>query len=370
MTRNLVICCDGTSNQPSQAATNVVKLVYALEKDPARQLVWYHPGLGTMAAPGFTTPVGSFAARTAGLAFGYGLKDDLRDAYCYIMEYWRPGDRIFMFGFSRGAYTVRALASLIRMYGLAMAGNAPLVPYAVQMMWKANDGTGRFDQAMALARQFREGLSGGECPIHFLGVWDTVSSVGWVGSPVSFPHTRSNDAIANVRHAVAIDERRAFFRTNLFSPVAGQDLLEVWFPGSHCDVGGGYPETESGMSKYALRWMLAEAKAKGLSVDDERAALVLGERGNGCAPPTPSAPLHDSMSGFWTLAEFAPKRRWSQKTQRHEFGINLFQRRSMGDTPIVHDVAWEIPDYASRLPAGAQRLTSIGQPSSTAEGIS
>lgn len=370
MTRNLVICCDGTSNQPSQAATNVVKLVYALEKDPARQLVWYHPGLGTMAAPGFTTPVGSFAARTAGLAFGYGLKDDLRDAYCYIMDHWQPGDRIFMFGFSRGAYTVRALASLIRMYGLAMAGNAPLVPYAVRMMWKANDGTGRFDQAMALARQFREGLSGGECPIHFLGVWDTVSSVGWVGSPVSFPHTRSNAAIANVRHAVSIDERRAFFRTNLFGPVAEQDLLEVWFPGTHCDVGGGYPETESGMSKYPLRWMLDEARAKGLSVNDERAALVLGERGDGYVAPSPNAPLHNSMSPFWRLAEFAPKRYWSQKTKSYQFGINLFHQRSMGDTPIVHDVAWEIPGYASRLPSGAQRLAGVSSPSKTAVGAS
>lgn len=357
MGRNIVICCDGTSNQPSKAATNVVKLVYALDKDPARQLVYYHPGLGTMAAPGFTTRVGTWRARVAGLAFGYGLKDDLRDAYCYIMDHWRPGDRLYMFGFSRGAYTVRALASLIRMYGLAMEGNAPLIPYAVRMMWTANDGDGHFDQAMALAGQFREGLSGGDCPIHFLGVWDTVSSVGWVGSPVSFPHTRSNDAIANVRHAVSIDEHRAFFRTNLFGRVPGQDLLEVWFPGEHCDVGGGYPEPESGMSKYPLGWMIVEARGKGLLVNDDRVALVLGERGGGYVPASPDAKLHNSMAGFWPLAEFAPKKHWNAKNKRFELGFNLFHRRAMGDAPIVHDVAWAIPGYAERLPSGAVPLS-------------
>ena len=129
MARNIIVCCDGTSNQPSKAATNVAKLTYTLVKDPARQLVFYHPGLGTMAGPGFTTRAGSRAARIAGLAVGYGLKDDLRDAYVYIADHWQPGDRIFLFGFSRGAYTARALASLIAMYGLAMEGNSPLVPY-------------------------------------------------------------------------------------------------------------------------------------------------------------------------------------------------------------------------------------------------
>jgi uncharacterized protein (DUF2235 family) len=357
MSRNIVVCCDGTSNQPSKAPTNVAKLVYTLVKDPAHQLVYYHPGLGTMAAPGYTTKIGSRGARLAGLAFGHGLKDDLRDAYTYIMEHWRPGDRIFLFGFSRGAYTVRALASLIQMYGMAMQGNAPLVPYAVDMMWKANQGDGHFTEAMALAGQFKTGLTTGECPIHFMGVWDTVSSVGWVGSPVSFPHTRSNDAIANIRHAVSIDERRAFFRTNLFGRAADQDLLEVWFPGEHCDVGGGHPEAESGLSKYPLSWMIAEAAAKGLLVDDLRVKTVLGEIEGNYAKASPDAKLHDSMTGAWRLTEFAPKRRWSPKNQRYRLGLNLFRRRGMGKAPVVHDVAWQILGYSARLPEEAIRLS-------------
>jgi uncharacterized protein (DUF2235 family) len=356
MSRNIVVCCDGTSNQPSKAATNVVKLIFSLVKDPEAQLVYYHPGLGTLAAPGFTTKVGSWKARAAGLAFGYGLKDDLRDAYDYIMNHWRPGDRLYLFGFSRGAYTVRALASLIRMYGLAMEGNDPLVPYAVRMMWRANAGAGHYSEAMALADQFRNGLAATECPIHFMGVWDTVSSVGWIGSPVSFPHTRSNDAVATVRHAVSLDERRAFFRTNLFERATGQDLLEVWFPGEHCDVGGGYPEAESGLSKYPLEWMIQEAAAFGLLVDDRRAATVLGRAGGGYVQASPEARLHDSMRGFWPLAEFAPKKHWNAQEQRDEIRFNLFRQRATGPAPIVHDVAWMIPGYASRVPRDAVRL--------------
>lgn len=356
MSRNIVVCCDGTSNQPSAAATNVAKLVYALLKDPQRQLVYYHPGLGTIAAPGYKTPVGSWAARMAGLVFGYGLKDDLRDAYAYVMDHWRPGDRLFLFGFSRGAYTVRALASLIRMYGLAMEGNAPLIPYAVRMMWRANAGAKHFAQAMALVGQFKNGLSAEDCPIHFMGVWDTVSSVGWIGSPVSFPHTRSNAAVATVRHAVSLDERRAFFRTNLFDGAPDQDLLQVWFPGDHCDVGGGHPEIESGISKYPLEWMIEEASIKGLLVGAKRVATVLGRSEGNYVRAAPNAKLHDSMSGLWPLAEFVPKKHWNAREHRHEIRFNAFRRRDPGPAPIVHDVAWQIPGYASRLPVGAIRL--------------
>ncbi len=357
MARNIIVCCDGTSNQPSKDATNVAKLTEALIKDPARQLVYYHPGLGTMAAPGFTTRVGSWGARTAGLALGYGLKDDLRDAYSYVMNNWRPGDRLFLFGFSRGAYTVRALASLIRLYGMAMSGNEALVPYAVRMMWPVKDGEGHFDETMRKAEQFKASLTTGDCSIHFIGVWDTVSSVGWISNPVSFPYTRANDAIANVRHAVAIDERRAFFRTNLFDAAPGQDLRQVWFPGDHCDVGGGYPESQSGMSKYPLEWMITEAQSEGLLVDLERVTTILGKNGGGYSEAKPDAKLHDSMTGFWPALEYVSKRHWNKQLMAYEHIRNRACRRDMGQAPIVHDVAWLIPGYAARLPADAVPLS-------------
>ena len=95
-------------------------------KELEQQHIYYQPGLGTRAGPGFSLPVTNWVARIAGLAFGYGIRDDIRDAYVFIMNNWRPGDRLYLFGFSRGAYTVRALAGLIHMYGIAMPGNEAL----------------------------------------------------------------------------------------------------------------------------------------------------------------------------------------------------------------------------------------------------
>src|SRR5579859_7083809 len=135
MARNVVLCCDGTSNQFSRDRTNVIKLFHALEKDPARQGVYYHPGLGTRAPTGTGTKVGTWIEKTAGLAFGSGLKSDVADAYTYLMNAYQLGDRVFIFGFSRGAYTARVIAAMLHMYGLAMPGNEALVPYAVDMMW-------------------------------------------------------------------------------------------------------------------------------------------------------------------------------------------------------------------------------------------
>ncbi len=167
-----------------------------------------------------------------------------------------PRADVRVVAFSRGSYTVRARASLIRMYGVAMPGNEALVPYAIRMLWGMR-GDDRVVRAKAYdqANQFKASLSIADCTPHFVRVWDTVSSVGWVGSPVSLPHTRTNDQIAIFRYAVVIDERRAFFRTNLFQPSSGQDAVQLWFPGDHCDVGGGHPEAESGLSKYPLDWV-------------------------------------------------------------------------------------------------------------------
>ncbi len=352
--RNIVICCDGTSNEFAKDLTNVAKLTYALVKDPERQLVYYHPGLGTMAAPGFPMPIGNRAARMAGLAFGYGIRDDLRDAYVFIMNHWRPGDRLFLFGFSRGSYTVRALASLIRMYGVAMPGNAALVPYAIRMLWGLR-GDDRKVRAKAYdqADQFKASLAMADCAPHFVGVWDTVSSVGWVASPVSLPYTRTNDQITIFRHAVAIDERRAFFRTNLFQASSGQDTEQLWFPGDHCDVGGGHPEAESGLSKYPLEWMATEARSGGLLIDEPRLAEILGKGTPGYAPARPDAKLHESMSWYWRPAEFAPKLHWDNATGQRGLRCNMFRRRKMLTAPKVHRVAWEIPGYSARLPADA-----------------
>ena len=138
MAKNLVLCCDGTANEFAKDRTNVVKLFSVLVQDPAVQSVYYHPGLGTMEATGAVTRIGRRVTRLLGQAIGYGLEADIRDAYVFLMRHFEPHDRVFLFGFSRGAYTVRAVASLLKMYGLIPRGNEPLVPYAIRMMGAIN----------------------------------------------------------------------------------------------------------------------------------------------------------------------------------------------------------------------------------------
>src|SRR2546426_2879296 len=275
MARNIVLCCDGTANEFAQDRTNVVKLFSTLTHDPARQVTYYHPGVGTMEPPGALTKYSRAFTKLLGKAIGYGLEADIRDAYVFLMNHFAEGDRVFLLGFSRGAYTVRAVTALLHMYGLIHPGNEPLVPYAIRMMMAITNIRRKkpetspelkklLDDYFDLARQFRDHMCRKGCNPYFVGLWDTVSSVGWIENPIRLPYTSNNPDIQIGRHAIAIDERRACFRTNLWHPTPNggpKDVKQVWFPGVHCDVGGGYPEAESGLSKIALEWMIKEALA-------------------------------------------------------------------------------------------------------------
>src|SRR5215470_5271116 len=231
MPKNVVVCCDGTANEFARDRTNVVKLFYALIHDPSRQVAFYHPGLGTMEAAGALTTFSRKLTKLAGQAIGYGLEADIRDAYVFLMNYVQEGDRLFLFGFSRGAYTVRAVASLLYMYGLIRKGDEPLVPYAIRMQMAINRAQRRTKAnqptpvraVFKLADEFKAHFSGTPCKPYFVGVWDTVSSVGWIENPLRLPYTANNPAIQIGRHAIAIDERRAFFRSNLWRPTANGD---------------------------------------------------------------------------------------------------------------------------------------------------
>ncbi|MBB6413804.1 T6SS phospholipase effector Tle1-like catalytic domain-containing protein [Mesorhizobium sangaii] len=356
--RNLVICCDGTSNQFSEDRTNVAKLCRILRKDRDRQLVYYHPGVGTKAPPGFVTGFGTKLAKVAGLAFGYGLKSDIVDAYIFIMTHFRPGDNLFVFGFSRGAYTARALVALIKMYGLLMPGNDALVPYLVDMFWaigKARENKDRRDAYFKLAADFRQELATPDCRPHFVGVWDTVSSVGWIGSPTALPYTHYNPDIAVLRHAVALDERRAFFRTNLAATPEGKDVRQIWFAGAHGDVGGGYREGQSGLSRIALGWMLEEAEKHGLLLEDAAKADLLQQIAADAEKY--DLPIHDSMTWKWWVAEFVPKRRYDASTDHKGWRVNLFGRRDPGPDPILHDSVWTLPCY--QIPPGSRMASKV-----------
>lgn len=300
---NLIVCCDGTWNTPDQredglpASTNVVKLyrsVAAKGGDGAAQVAYYHPGVGTD---------GDRLARLAGGSLGKGLDGNVKSAYHWLACHYAPGDRIFLFGFSRGAYTVRSVAGMIGRCGLldlsgteAQAGrdavDAVFDCYRKRLACRAE-----------AAWPFHHAAAGddpaGRTPVHFLGVWDTVGSLGipdYLGLLKLFDRGRHQfhdtvlgATVRHARHAVAIDEARESFLPTLWSNAAEHaDARQVWFPGVHGDVGGGY--AEASLSDGALRWMLVEAEAQGLGLRDGVLAQV-AEAADGV--------MHDSLTGLF-----------------------------------------------------------------------
>jgi uncharacterized protein (DUF2235 family) len=366
--KNVVLCCDGTANEFARDKTNVVKLFYSLEQDPSRQVSFYHPGLGTMEPPGALSGPTRWLTKLLGKAIGYGLEADVRDAYVFLMNHFEEGDRVFLFGFSRGAYTVRAVAAMLHMYGLIGEGNEPLVPCAIRMLTAidkkyTSDDAAERHEAFKLADEFRTTFSSRDCKPYFVGVWDTVSSVGWIAHPLRVPYSANNPDIEIGRQAVSIDERRAFFRQNLWrpadppAPAGPKDMKQVWFPGVHCDVGGGYPEKESGLSKIALGWMLCEAETAGLLIIQDRKNAMLGLTDSSYTNPDPTAEMHNSLTPSWWPAEFVPKRHFDWPTHKWGWRMNLFRRRFIPNVAQIHISAYQRgEDYAKRLPGDAVRV--------------
>jgi uncharacterized protein (DUF2235 family) len=326
--KNIIVCCDGTDNQFSGDHTNVIRAFKVAEGLPG-QACYYDPGVGTLPQPGFVTNWGEKWSIIAGLAFGAGLVADVQEAYEYLMAVYEPGDLIYLFGFSRGAFTVRALAGMINAVGLLYPDSDQLVPYATNY-WRSHKGDN--SPGGRVCAEFKATLAR-DCPIHFVGVWDTVSSVGFVNlfrNISSFPFTFRNPGVAHVRHAVSIDERRCFFRQNLMSrsdPL--QDVKNVWFAGVHSDVGGGYPVAESGLSKLAFEWMMVEASSLGFKID--RGASDAGYdrelvHGQG---PDPAGKLHRSLTGGWYVAEVLPIRHYSFQDHKYHLRFNLARPRDV-----------------------------------------
>lgn len=347
MPRNLIIACDGTNNEFGAENTNIVRLVQCLDRNVTRQLIYYDPGVGTFPEPGFVSSIGKGISMLAGLAFGGGIDWKVDEAYRFLMGHWQPGDRTFLYGFSRGAYTVRVLAAFLYMFGLLPAGNESLLPYALRLFKAsrkrlAEESSGEVQQFWILCNEFRETFArevpermDRRFPVHFLGAWDTVSSVGWIWDPVKFPYTARNPGVSIVRHAVAVDERRWFFRQNLFGHVDGQDMLQLWFPGVHCDVGGGYPISQGGLWQEPFRWMIEQSKACGLSMDSDREEKVW-QRGKKVAEPW-LEPQHESLNWKWWPAEFFPKLQfWPQFGFRIP-AIGMGGQRFIRDEDVAHE---------------------------------
>jgi uncharacterized protein (DUF2235 family) len=303
MPKNLVLCCDGTNNQFDGYHTNVVR-TYKIAQRHSGQLTYYDPGVGTMPEPWRGTKLEKRLSMLRGLATGDGFFDNISDGYRFLIANYEPGDKIFLFGFSRGAYTARAIAAVLHSTGLLHPATDNLLTYA-QRYWQKDFGGQSPGGKVCI--EFKATLAR-PCPVHFIGVWDTVGSVGYFNHFRKFPHTFRNPEVSHVRHAVSIDERRSTFRQNLMEPFAdGQDVKNVYFAGVHSDVGGGYLPSESGLAKIAFLWMTQEAVKAGLDIDQ---AGYLRELSDG-ASPDPTGPLHVSLHGMWWLGEFLPMKRFS-----------------------------------------------------------
>lgn len=268
--KRLVVCADGTWNVRDQVdkktkkrrPTNVTKLARAVlpqAADGAHQVVFYNDGVGT--GPGLD--------KLTGGAFGYGIEENIRGLYRDIVYNYQAGDEIYMFGFSRGAFTVRSLAGFMNFAGLVEKDDDYFVP-DLYGCYEAGQGPGT-EQWNTANRK----ISGTRpCPpIKVMGVWDTVGALGApgvLGQIVNPRKYKYHDVsliqpIQNAYHALAIDERRKPFAPSLWEKTEGWEgnLLQVWFAGVHSNVGGGY--TPDGLANCALHWMVGEAKQHGLA---------------------------------------------------------------------------------------------------------
>jgi len=338
MSKNIVICCDGTGNEINNHLSNVLKLYRMVENDH-EQIRYYDPGIGTL---GDNNPWSKYwlgTKRVFGLATGRGLDENILDSYHFLIENYEPGDKIFLFGFSRGAYTVTALAGLLYQIGLLMPDQKNLVSYALKayrnVPFQVND-----DNAWRFSRI----TNARRVEIHFMGLWDPVSSILAPRKDLFFhvtlqnlPHTANNPAIKNIRLASAVDEKRRMFRLHqwepdqVFKPNPFEDRQEpqsfeqIWFPGVHSDVGGGYPEKESAIAKYPLEWIVTEARNLGLKINNplfER--LVKGKEREGSAREYVGAnhlgKIHNSMTKIWRILEYVPKRqKWLKWPEKRTF---------------------------------------------------
>lgn len=260
MPKRIVICSDGTWSRPDQkergkeVPTNVVKFARALKQqasDGTQQLVFYNVGVGT----------GNFWDRFIGGAFGAGLSDKILEAYRFLVFNFNPGDELFFVGFSRGAYSVRSLAGLIRNCGILKKSRADMIDEAYSLY---QDRSLEAKPNGAKSVQFRS-LYAQETRIKFIGVWDTVGTMGipirrlrWVGrSRFDFHDTKLSSRVENAFQAMSIDEYRRPYEAAVWERDKDDcnNVEQVWFSGIHGDVGGG--NLHSGLSNIALRWLVS-----------------------------------------------------------------------------------------------------------------
>lgn len=392
--KNIVICLDGTGNQIEDNLSNVLKLYRTLGKSDS-QVVYYEQGVGTLGQVYTWGWLRQKIKNGLGLAFGLGLDENVIQAYEFLVrhhkEYTVKGqshpesDNIYIFGFSRGAYTARILAGLIYEIGILRPEQIHLTgaAFTAYKQTKAplsahdNNNEKTFEGEGANFRRITAPKMG---VIKFLGVWDTVSSVFVPNTKRFFPpitrenlpHASVNPAVETFRHALSVDERRRMFRPvywgkdQIFKPniystgqPEKQNVAARWFAGCHSDVGGGFKREDSGLSQFSLIWMLNEAKKSGLNVTDRMAKYVTGVKPWSSnthylyPKADPKATLHQSLNWKWWLLEFFPKsvkqREWPKRKSIFGFYIPWGEPRFIPKDakldPSVKKRLEDCPDY-------------------------
>jgi uncharacterized protein (DUF2235 family) len=336
MPKNIVILSDGTGQEGGKGHdTNVYKLFRMLEDRTDRQIVFYDQGLGTN------------GDRLSGMIFGAGIDTNILQCYRFLFDHYQSGDRLFLFGFSRGAATVRSLASFIHYFGILPTARPELIRQAYniyknrkrsydQSDASENAPRGTLKVIDGLVRKFnnarqdnlddeKHGASADFvhrhpnqwATIEFLGVWDTVPALGLVASPgldtlldlvPAWKHQYHNfklrRSVKHACHALSIDDDRKWFQPSVwkeYEPLSSQKVEQVWFGGSHTDVGGGF--WEAGFSDIALEWMVGKALEHGLR-------LYPGSQRywNFCIAPDATDDYHDPLSSWGRVLYPAARR--------------------------------------------------------------
>jgi uncharacterized protein (DUF2235 family) len=290
MPKNIAYFADGTWDDPSNN-TNVLQLFEATDSIDGAQAKEYDSGIGADGNP---------VSHLFGGAFGAGITGKIKDGYTWIASQYLPGDLIYLFGFSRGAYTARCLAGMIAVSGLPTVNQDD--PKCLDMAFEAYRNT---DYRSEILDELNHSYEMDNAKIHMIGVWDTVGSLGipaiFGGVDViqyGFLDTSLHPDVQNAVQALAIDEERLQFQPTLWAPAQtpGQTLAQVWFTGCHCDVGGGNGTDKNGnaLSNITLRWMAGHASNNGLQISA------------GKLPQTPliddaMAAINNSLIGLYTL---------------------------------------------------------------------
>ena len=292
--RNLIVCCDGTWNT-LEDETNVSRLANLLSRSSAPpQLVKYQPGVGTA----------GLLDRIRGGLMGVGLDQNIRECYQWLVSNYQAGDKIYLFGYSRGAFTVRSLAGMVGRLGIAVPPSNGQLDQLVERLYRKGY---RDKENVANLATFHQDS---RC-IQFIGVWDTVGALGipndklWLEWLERRGRYRFHDValgagVAWARHAVAVDERRGSFAPMLWDEQRlnlGQNVKQLWFPGGHGDVGGGH--RERGLADGALKWMIAESKLAGVNYRSVHVSQI---------EPNPLDVLHDTPGGAMKMLVTAPRR--------------------------------------------------------------